>query len=304
MFPNHPHSFRFLITLISGSFFWLGSASAEEKATIWKLEGDQSTVYLAGSVHLLREQDHPLPAAYDAVYSDSEKIYFEVDMAEMDSIQAKMKMMQMSMIPDGGTIQDIVSEVTYAEFQTYLKANGADQGAGAMMFERLTPGMLAMTITSLEAMKIGALPDLGVEKIFDTKARQDGKPVVGLETVEFQIGLFNNLTKEEQDDLLKMTLLQVEETPVMLDSLIETWKTGDAEALDRLLNRYLDGEKNATLSKILLEDRNANWIPVIEKELATPGNAMFIVGAGHLVGTVSVIEMLRKKGYELVQVGK
>lgn len=293
-------SFVFLSALVGLS----PAATAEDKATIWKLEGEGSTVYLAGSVHLLRQQDHPLPAAYDRVYEDSERIYFEVDMAEMESMATKMKIMTMSMIPDGGTIKDIVSEETYAELKSYVDEGGEQLGPMAAVFERLTPGMLAMTITSLEAMKIGAIPDLGVEKVYDTKARQDGKGIKGLETTEFQIGLFNNLSEEEQDSLLKMTLLQVEETPKVLDDMINTWKSGDAEGLDNLLNKYFDDQENATLTKVLLHDRNADWIGPIEEELKAPGNAMFIVGAGHLVGKKSVIEMLEEKGYRPVQVSK
>ncbi len=293
-------SFAFVTSFLG----MVASSQAEEKATIWKLKRDESTVYLAGSVHLLREQDHPLPKAYDRVYKDSDRVYFEVDMAEMDSMATKMKVMTMSMIPDGGMIKDLISEETYAELQAYLDEAGEEMGAMAAMFERLTPGMLAMTITSLEAMKIGAIPDLGVEKVFDAKARKDGKPVKGLETTEFQIGLFNRLSKEEQDNLLKMTLQQVEETPKMLGDMINTWKSGDAEGLDQLLNKYFDDEENATLTKILLHDRNASWIQPIEDELKTPGNAMFIVGAGHLVGDQSVIEMLEEKGYLPVQVNR
>ncbi len=277
--------------------------AAQEKAAIWKVEGAASTVYLAGSVHLLRQQDHPLPQAYNTVYDDSERIYFEVDLAEMESMANKMKMIRMSMIPNGGLVEDLISEETYAALETYIAENEQLSGM-AKMLKRMTPGMLSLTIASVEAMKIGAIPDLGVEKVFDTKARADKKPVAGLETVEFQMGLFNNLSDEEQDNLLKMTLQQVKETPEMLDGLIETWKSGDTKALDELLNKYFNEEENVALTKAVLYDRNASWIPAIEKELKQPGNAMFIVGAGHLVGKKSVIEMLQAKGHKPVQFGR
>ncbi|MEM7009966.1 MAG: TraB/GumN family protein [Verrucomicrobiota bacterium] len=294
------------VAILTLAALTLGLTSAQvqaedKKACIWKLQKGDATVYLAGSVHLLRETDHPLPAAYDNVYDLSDRIYFEVDMKDMQG--AQMKILQLSMLPEGESIEDKVSEETYEKLQGYLETL-ADAGPQfAMMkpmFDKMKPGMMAMTISSIEAVKIGAMPNFGVEMIYDTKARKDGKPVKGLETVEFQIGLFDQLDADEQDEMLAMTIDQAKETPEMLDKMIEVWRSGDAKALDEMLNKYF--EEEAKLTQLLLYKRNADWIPSIEEELNGEGTTMFIVGAGHLVGKKSVIEMLEDKGYKPTQV--
>jgi len=295
MFSKIPQIAAFTVCILA-----LGQVHAADAPTscVWKLEGaGGTTVYLAGSVHLLRQKDHPLPGTYDQVYEDSERIYFEVDMSEMESPENAMKMLQMSMLPDGKTLEDVLSADTYSRLNAYLSKGGM---AGNPMLTRLNPGMMGITISALEAMKIGAMPDLGVEKIYDTKAREDGKEIIGLETAEFQINMLKRVSDKDGDQFIAMTLDDIEDSPEKLGELIDAWKKGDAKTMDEMINEEFDPQDK--LAQILLFERNANWIPAIEKELErTDGNAMIIVGAGHLVGKGSVLDMLAKKGIKATQ---
>ena len=214
----------------------------------------------------------------------------------MNSPASQMKTLQLSMLPKGESLKDYLSVETYEKLQDYLTKSRM----ASPVLNRMKPGMLVMTISTMEAMKIGATPDNGVEMIFDTQAREDGKPIIGLETVEFQIKLFDGLNQKEADELVQLTLQEIEETPNTLTDLIAAWKEGDIKTLDDLLSKHFEPEHK--LTKRIIHDRNRDWIPFIEKELkSTEGNAMFIVGAGHLVGFKSVIEMLQKKGYTIEQ---
>ncbi len=275
-----------------------GAAQDAPTACVWTLDGaNGTTVYLAGSVHLLRAEDHPLPDIYQAAYEDSDRVYFEVDLAKMEAPEMQMKILQISTNPDGKTLADVLTAETWQRLDAYMKKNGM---SGNPMLNRLTPGMIGITIAGMEAMKLGALPQHGVEKTFDGQARKDGKTVKALETVEFQIGLFNGFSQEEADRFIAMTLDDIEESPEKLGEMIDAWKKGDAESMDTMINDAF--EKEDKLAKLLLYDRNANWIPAIEAELAREdGNTMFIVGAGHLVGEGSVIELLAKKGIKATQ---
>lgn len=272
------------------------SAAKPARSCVWKIEHEGATVYLAGSVHLLRETDHPLPPTYQQAYDASEKIFFEVDMAEMHAMETQGDVLKLSKLPEGETIKEHVSEETYKELKAYLRK----RGLGGPLFETMKPGMLAMTISSLEAVQIGAMPEFGVEMHFDRQARKDEKSIKGLETTKFQIGLFDSLDSDEQDEMLAMTLDQIEDTPNMLKTMIRAWKAGDIEALDAELNKYF--EEDDALTELLLYKRNENWIPGIEEELKSgKGSALFIVGAGHLVGKRSVNDLLEQKGYKLEQ---
>ena len=266
-------------------------------AAIWKLSDDNSTVYLAGSVHLLRERDMPYPKAYDTVYEDSEELVFEIDMKEMNAPGAAIKMRQLGTLPTGKTLGDHLSQETLAALNGYLKANNLPAG----MFNQFTPGMVYLTLGSMEALRQGARPDLGIEMQFHKKAEKDGKPGSGLETTAYQMSRFNELDVETLNDLIKETIEASDQNEDTLNSIIEAWKSGDAESLQKLVHDEM-AERPAVL-EILLVERNQNWIPVIEEKLAGDKNVMFIVGAAHLVGEGSVVQLLEDKGHKPVQLG-
>ncbi|MEC8826259.1 MAG: TraB/GumN family protein [Verrucomicrobiota bacterium] len=266
-------------------------------AAIWKLSDDNSTVYLAGSVHLLRERDMPYPKTYDTVYEDSEELVFEIDMKEMNAPGAAIKMRQLGTLPTGKTLGDHLSQETLAALDGYLKANNLPAG----MFNQFTPGMVYLTLGSMEALRQGARPDLGIEMQFHKKAEKDGKPGSGLETTAYQMSRFNELDVETLNELIKETIEASDQNEDTLNSIIEAWKSGDAERLQKLVHDEM-AERPAVL-EILLVERNQNWIPVIEEKLAGDKNVMFIVGAAHLVGEGSVVQLLEDKGHKPVQLG-
>lgn len=282
-----------LIAFVIATFGAAKAQAEPARACVWKIEHGNAVVYLAGSVHLLRQQDHPLPPPYQMAYDKSDRVYFEVDMGDM--LQAAGAVQKEAKLPDGETIQDHVSEETYKKLKAYFKK----RGIGGKMLEEMKPGMLAITISGIEAMMIGALPQYGVEMHFNTQATRDEKPVKGLETVEFQMSMFDNLEKEDQDAFLAMTLDEIDKAPEMLGELIDVWKAGDAEKLDQLLNEQL--QEDHPLTELILYDRNANWIPAIEEELKAEGTTFVVVGAAHLVGKKNVIELLEAKGYKAKQ---
>jgi len=270
--------------------------AAAGKSCIWFVKGEKATVYLAGSIHLLRANDLPIPADYDKVYADSKQLFFEIDPEEMASAASQMKMMTLSMLPDGKSVDKVISKETYAKLEAYMDSR--DLGILSAAFLNMKPAMLSVMISSLEMMRLGAQPQFGVETIFSKKAKTDAKPVEGLETVEFQLGMFDKLSPEMQENFLKMTLDQVEELPKMLETLIDCWKKGEDVKLGALLNEEFDGHDD--LHNTMLTDRNKNWLPVVEKQLASPdGNTLFIVGAGHLIGEGSVVDLLQKKGHKV-----
>lgn len=273
------------------------TASAENTA-VWKISDDDSTVYLAGSVHLLREEDLPTPPVFDRVYQEAEEIVFEVDMAKMLDPAMAMKIREMGTLPKGEELSDHLELETLEKFKAYLAKSGLPYAA----FQNFSPGMAYLTIASLEAIKMGARPDLGMETQFFAKAQKDEKPSRGLETAEFQISRFNEFTDEEMNFAMSHALDNIDESADSLDAIIKTWKLGNMEALEALLVEQL--APTPRIKELLLDSRNENWIPEIEKSLAESHDVMFLVGAAHLVGEGSVVDLLREKGYGVTQLSK
>jgi len=165
--------------------------------------------------------------------------------------------------------------------------------------KRFKPWMLALTLLSLEWLKAGFDPDLGLDKHFYDRARAEGKAVQGLETLDFQISRFDGMTPNEQDRLLAQTLKELDTQRTAVTTLANAWKAGDSSTVERIVLQ--DVRQEPQMYQRLLVDRNRNWLPKIEALFARRGRAFVVVGAAHLVGTDGLISMLRARGYTVEQ---
>lgn len=284
-------------TALSVALFATSISFAEEAkmAPIWKISDENSTVFLAGSVHLLREKDLPLPPAFDRVYAEAEELVFEIDMADMSDPSMTLEIRKLGSLPKGEKLSAALSAPTMERLRTYLKNHSMPEAT----FDTFTPGMVYLLLGSLEAARAGAKPELGLETIYFEKSKRDGKKSRGLETAAYQMSRFNEFDIATVETLLNDSLDEVDEGVDTFDSIINAWHAGKAEELASLIVDRT--ETNPELQEILLTDRNRNWVPEIEKGLATDQDIMFIVGAAHLVGKDSVISLLREKGYVVSQ---
>jgi len=286
----------FCLLLLFAPGMGLGEAApVSQPACVWKIKGGQNIVYIAGSIHLLREKDYPLPPAYDIAYEDSSRLFFEIDMKEVSKPGAVAKMQRLGMYSSKDNLRRHVSDGTFKLLTEYLTARGLP----TLLFEQTKPGLLAINLASMEALRMGARPDLGLEVKYHQKSLRDKKPSSGLESVEFQVTLFDQLNDREQDRMLRATLEKIEDMQGTLRDLIEAWKKGDIKRMDTLLNEEF--KEDLKLKELLIDKRNQSWIPQIEKAFLGRENVLFIVGAGHLVGAGSVIDLLEQRGYVPMQ---
>ena len=275
-----------------------GALPADEApmAPVWKISDADSTVFLAGSVHLLREKDLPLPSAFDRTYEECEELVFEIDMALMSRPETALEMHRLGSLPDGERLSDHFGPATMQRLRGYLK----ERKMSERFFDSYNPGMVYLLLSSLEAAHHGAKPELGLESTYYARCVTDGKPSRGLETVAYQISRLNGLEKEMVETIINEALDEVADSGATLDSITAAWKSGDA---GKLAGVIVDQSGfTPELREVLLTERNRNWIPEIEKALATDRDVMFLVGAAHLVGEDGVVDLLRDKGLTVTQV--
>jgi uncharacterized protein YbaP (TraB family) len=270
-------------------------AATAARHTLWKVQGQQNSVYLLGSVHVLKASDYPLAAPIEAAFSNASVVAFETDIAALDDPAIAMKLMSKSQLPEGETLSKQLSPEVYKMWTRHV----TESGLPPEMFERFTPAMASLTIAMLEMQKLGLDPNQGVDKHFFALARKLGKEIVPLEPVEFQINLLTGFSKEEGEALMKSTLKDMDNLKKDLAELLKAWKTGNAAQLEKLLNEAM--KESPAIYKRMLTDRNQNWIPKIEELARGKKNAVVIVGAAHLVGKDGVVELLRKKGATVTQ---
>jgi hypothetical protein len=159
--------------------------------------------------------------------------------------------------------------------------------------------MVAQMLEVMQWQKAGFDPELGLDKHFYDEAQKTGKAVQGLETLDFQVSLFDNMTLAEQDHLLAETLKEIDTEQANMAKMIEAWKAGDAPTVERIVLSSLKQEPQ--LYQRLLLDRNRAWIPKLEPLFARRGHAFVVVGAAHLVGPDGLVSMLKAKGYTVEQ---
>lgn len=284
--------------LAAGSLAGANGAQAQEaRSILYRVEGaGGATVYMLGSIHLLSADAYPLPQPVQAAYADAERVYFETS---LDSLVARQQEIAVrGMYPAGKSLRSEIPAELYARVQEAAPALAA-LGLSMPILDRMEPWMVALMFQAVEWQKAGLTPEHGVDMHFSGRAKQDGKPVGAFEPVEFQLGLFDGMTPEAQVAFLRQSLEEAPRTAAQMEQIIGAWRAGDAAAIDAIMNESM--VDSPALFARMLTDRNAAWVPQIEQLLRGSDDVLVVVGAAHLVGEQSVVEMLRRRGYTVDQ---
>jgi uncharacterized protein YbaP (TraB family) len=265
------------------------------KHSLWKVEGPHSTIYLLGSVHLLKKENYPLAASMEAAFSNAQIAVFELDQDKMHEPGAHLRMMSKARLPTGETLQEHLSPETYAAFAKHARK----AGLSPEIFETFKPFMAVTVLEMAELEKLGFEPRYGLDEYFFGRVHKEGKEVLPLETVDFQIDLFTGFLKEESESIVKAELKEIDNVTQGFADIVKAWETGDAEKLEKLLNEAM--QESPVMFKRLVTDRNKTWVPKLEELARGATNAIVIVGAGHLVGKDGIVELLKKKGLKVTQ---
>ncbi|HEX2208695.1 MAG TPA: TraB/GumN family protein [Longimicrobium sp.] len=274
-----------------------GAQAQQARSILYRVEGASgATVYMLGSVHLMSADAYPLPQPVQNAYADAEQVYFETS---LDSLMARQNEMAMrGMYQEGKTLRSELPADLYAQVEAAAPAL-APLGLTMPVLDRMEPWLVALLFQTVEWQKVGLTPEHGVDMHFSGRAKRDGKPVGGFESVDFQMGLFDNMSAEEQVSFLRSVMEDMPRLNEEMRRLVAAWRAGDAEAIDAIMNESMD--ESPALYARLLTDRNAAWVPQIEQMLRGSDDVLVVVGAAHLVGEHSVVEMLRQRGYTVDQ---
>jgi len=269
-------------------------AKHPEKHMLFRVRGPNGAcVFLLGSVHLLSAEAGKLPPAVDSAFERAKTVAFETS---FDSLQLRaMEMMTRARYQNGATLRSSLSPAGAARLDTVLKSYGltVEQVNG------FKPWFVSMLLMQTVMQRAHFEAKYGVDMQLNARAHTANKSIVGLESVEMQLGMFDSLSPAEQESMVLKSNGPDSSSRVLM-KIKDAWMTGDVAALDALLN---EGLKDVpTIFAKLVSDRNAAWIPKIEQMVKTGDDALIVVGAGHLVGKNGVVEMLRAKGYKVDQI--
>ncbi len=268
-------------------------AQRNAPGSVWVVQSPTTRIYLCGTIHILRKQDYPLPAAYEHAYADSHRLVFELPPGSASDPKSGAMIESMGTYSNGSLLQDHVPEATWNALAAWAKKRKQPLAS----LNTLRPWLASLKVSMLEYANLGADQALGVEPGFEARARKDNKPGEGLETLAEQIGLFTTLTENEQVDLLQQTMADVSTLPDIFEKMIGAWRMGDADALHEML--FKEADKYPALIDRFLTRRNLAWMTQLEQFLAGKEHVMVLVGTGHLGGPQGVIELLRAKGFSV-----
>ena len=282
------------------ALLWLLPAAALADAagtpvTMWLAEGTTNRVYLLGSVHLLRERDHPLPQVIGDAYEDAETLYMELDMDDLDPLATQATITRLGMLEEGISLRDVMGEELYAE----AAAAASELEIPLEMLDRTEPWYAAITVEQLVLARIGFNAAYGVEMHLLRKASGDGKEILGFETLGQQLGYLDGLSLEAQRELLMQTLTEGAAIREIMDDLILAWRSGDIDYLEQTLLDDLSGYPE--LYDTIVADRNRLWVDTIDDLLDDGEDYLVIVGALHLVGEDGVPQLLEQRGIRITQ---
>jgi hypothetical protein len=261
---------------------------------LWKVQSSHNTIYLLGSIHVLQEKHYPLDTHLYEAFNQASTVMFEVDLDGLSSPLSQWQMLTKGLYLNGQNLQRVLSTDSYEA----AKANFAELGFNIENFHRMKPWMAAMAVTALELRKLGFESAWGVDRHFFEKAQEAEKDIQGLESVEFQLGLFDNLSTPIQELFLLQSLEDLKNIEARIKEMVDAWTQGNVKDLERLLERMREYPE---LYQALVVSRNQNWLPHIEQALQQPKPVFIVVGTMHLLGKEGLLMVLKEKGYAVEQ---
>lgn len=279
----------FMLGMLIANVTKASSLENGDMGVLWKIEGKGiKTSYLFGTVHLIGKSDFDLSDKAKELLKSCDKLALELD---MDDPAMQLTMMQHAGMKDGQSLKSLLSK---EEYELVDKKVTELVGTGLAVFDNMKPFVVAtMLYPSLFEEEIASY-----ELTLIQLASEQQKEIIGLETVEEQLSIFDRIPYEVQAEELVDVVTDRDRMAKLFDEMVECYKRGDVNALQQSVEGYYE---DAEYSSWLLDDRNKNWVPKV-KEFSTDHSIFYAVGAGHLGGDNGVIHLLREAGYKVTKV--
>lgn len=284
-----------LLWLLLAGASVLPAAGADGKHFLWRVSQGNRSLYLLGSVHVLRAGDYPLPAEMEETFKDASVLVEEIDLAHFDAESAALEMLQEGSYPQGQSLRTALPAPVYQKVADGARKLDLDMAR----LDPLRPWFASINIEEAQLLKSGFDPTEGVDQHFAAEAQAQHKPLIGLEEPAYQIGLMAKLPDAVQQEMLLQSLSEAASLDGELGRLMKAWRSGDAAALEDILKQDFGGYPE--VYEPVVAARNRAWAPKLEALLNDDRRCFVVVGALHLVGPDGLLAHFRKDGYTVEQ---
>jgi len=258
-----------------------------ENTLLWEITGNglKKPSYIFGTMHLLCSEDANLSPNLKKAIRQSDQIYFEIDLDDMSQMMSALKYVRMK---DNTKLSDLITKEEYERIKKYF--NDHPSTLPFSMMERFKPYMVTSLISE---SGLGCEKTNGMEMVIMQEANLYGKEILGLETTEYQAGLFDSIPYSDQAKELVKYIDSVDSYKKNAVELLTVYKKQDLKKMlamtqsDPSMEKYLD---------LLLYNRNRHWMQQLQFVLRTKPT-LIAVGAGHLPGEQGMLSLLKKSGF-------
>lgn len=267
---------------------------------LWKVSGKNLTQpsYVFGTHHLSPLSIRDSIAGFDAAFKDVQQLYGEIVMEDMMKPDILVQIQQKTILPGDTTLTMLYTKEKYDTLASGIKEL---MGVDLKMFDKITPVALSVQLSVFIAMK--SVKDFNPQQQLDiwlqAEAKQNGKPVGGLETVESQIKvLYGSKSLKRQADELYCTVTHLDFASAQVNEMTKAYMSQNLDGLLAVMERKLNNDCDATAEEEeeMIYDRNIAWVNIMP-ELMEVKPTMFIVGGGHLPGERGLLQLLKNLGY-------
>ena len=282
---------------VLGLSLLLGTVPAQARApqvahpALWEVSDPDTTIYLFGTIHLLPDNVQWRSDKFNEALANSQQLVVETI---VDDKNPSKLMAAMASLGFANGLPPLVQRVPAAK-RPALEAAIKKSGFPPQAFDRMKTWAAAFILLGNQFRDLGLKGGQGVEQVLRGEFTTANKPIGELETNVEQLGFFDKLPESAQLELLEGAIESGKATSAELNGMIRAWSRGDVQGIARTFDHDLS--HSPALQQSLLHQRNANWSKWIEQRLGQPGTIIVAVGAGHLAGKGSVLEMLKKDGY-------
>lgn len=263
---------------------------------LWRYENRTTTVYIGGTLHGFKASLYPLPPAFEHAFDAADELVLEVNLANLTQQKIFDLQQKYAVLPDGQTLEDVIPGTALVALRNF----SADMGLPWQAINRLTPAAIAQELGMAIFMTQGLMPNYGFEQHYMARAMQAKKTIGELETIEYQLEILSRMPIDLQAE---ESIFVLEEMKSAIVELLDAWYTADPEVLWHLITQ--EGEKSEELNAFYQEvfnKRNRGMAKKIESLLKQRKRTyLVLVGAGHLAGDDSIINLLDKRGFKGVQ---
>ncbi len=275
------------------------AAPAAVTALLWEVKSATNTIYLFGSIHLAKADFYPLPAAAEMAYLQADTVVVELDITDEMASATAMPLITYT-TPD--KLENHLDKVSWAMLKKVA-------GTSIAQYQAYKPAVVATGLALRAFARQGYDPAYGIDLHFIRRAKADQKRLVELESMAFQAGVLGGLSDADAAALLQQTLEGLQPGPAQVqmqreaEAMIASWKSGDAQALASMLRDAANKDAGSKrLMKLLLDDRNVAMTEKITGLLESGSKAFVVVGAGHLAGRHSIVDLLQRQNYQIRQI--